>query len=434
MKKIIKKSIVFLLIFLAYLTLKRYKPKVIGITGSVGKTSTKDAIFTALSSCVHARKNQKSFNSDIGVPLTILGIPNAWDNPIKWIKYLSLALWGLIYNPKYPEWLVLEVGVDRPGDMKRTASWIKFDVVAVTAFPLVAPHVEFFTSPEALLIEESSLVNYLKPNGIAILNADDERALNIKNKIKNVSFTFGFNKGVDVLASNFQMVYKIENGLEKPEGIAFKVEMEGNTIPIVLKNILGKQLVYPILSALTIIKALNLPILKATEAIQKHNNPPGRMSLLRGKNDSLIIDDGYNASPSAVEKAINTLFEIKGNFKKVAILGDMRELGKYAVVEHKKIGELVAQKGIDILITCGMLGEYIAESALASGMKTDQVFIYKNSLEACEPAKEFLNPNTIYLIKGSQGIRMEKITKELLHESLDSKECLVRQDKDWEVR
>src|SRR5579863_1665420 len=114
MKKLFKKTVTYILRIESKLVLRKYKPKVIAITGSVGKTSTKDAVYAVLSKVAHVRKSEKSYNSEIGLPLTILGIPNGWNNPFVWLQNIFQSLWLLVSTHKYPEWLVLEVGVGKP--------------------------------------------------------------------------------------------------------------------------------------------------------------------------------------------------------------------------------------------------------------------------------------------------------------------------------
>ena len=150
MKSTFKKIVSLIIRFEAILIIKKYKPKIISVTGSVGKTSTKDAIFAVMSSTFSVRKSEKSFNSDIGIPLTILGCPNAWFNPIKWLGNILRGLEIIIFNSNYPKWLILEVGADRPGDIKSVSKWLKSDIVVLTAFAKVPVHIEFFKDREAV--------------------------------------------------------------------------------------------------------------------------------------------------------------------------------------------------------------------------------------------------------------------------------------------
>lgn len=124
---------------------RKYKPRIVAVTGSVGKTSTKDAIFAVLADNQHVRKSDKSFNSEIGLPLTILGCPNAWNNPLRWLQNIFDGFLLLVLPSRYPAWLVLEVGADRPGDISGVAKWLPVDVAVITRLPEVPVHVEFLT-------------------------------------------------------------------------------------------------------------------------------------------------------------------------------------------------------------------------------------------------------------------------------------------------
>jgi len=185
MKTTFKKIISYILKIESRFVLWKYKPKVIAITGSVGKTSTKDAVYGIISKISYVRKSEKSYNSEIGLPLIILGCPNGWNNPYVWLKNILKGLWLFIWPHKYPEWLVLEVGVGKPGDMRQTASWFKTDAVIITAIGETPVHIEFFNSRDHLVKEKSGLIKTLKKDGLLILNADDKTVLELKTKSKN---------------------------------------------------------------------------------------------------------------------------------------------------------------------------------------------------------------------------------------------------------
>ena len=170
MKQILKKIVIGILTLEAKLVLKRYKPKIIAVTGSVGKTSTKDAIYTALCEPFSIRKNQKSFNSEIGVPLTVLGLENAWGNPLLWVGNILKGVWMCVWPQTYPKWLVLEIGADHPGDIKSITKWVIPDIAVVTRIPNVPVHVEYFKDAEALLEEKSELLKAMKPDGVAAVS------------------------------------------------------------------------------------------------------------------------------------------------------------------------------------------------------------------------------------------------------------------------
>ena len=166
MKSFLKTIITSILTVEARLVLWKYKPKIVAVTGSVGKTSTKDAIYTILKHHGIVRKSQKSFNSEIGIPLTILNCDNGWSNPFIWSKNIIEGLLLLLLPNKYPEILVLEVGADRPGDIKKVSQWLKPDVVVFTAIGKTPVHVEYFSSTDELVSEKANLVRALKPDGV----------------------------------------------------------------------------------------------------------------------------------------------------------------------------------------------------------------------------------------------------------------------------
>lgn len=143
-KKVSKKVVTAILQFEAQLVLKKYKPNIVAVTGSVGKTSTKDAIFSVLSTSFFTRKSDKSFNNELGVPLTILGLQTAASDPSGWIRNIFDGLALILLTHKYPRWLVVEVGADRPGDIRAIASWLRPDIAVVTRLSDVPVHVEFF--------------------------------------------------------------------------------------------------------------------------------------------------------------------------------------------------------------------------------------------------------------------------------------------------
>jgi UDP-N-acetylmuramoyl-tripeptide--D-alanyl-D-alanine ligase len=196
-KQILKKIVIHIITLEAKLVLKKFRPQVIAVTGSVGKTSTKDAVFSSLSKHIHIRKNQKSFNSEIGVPLTILGLDNGYSDFSKW--FLNIVEGALaVFKKEYPEILVLEFGVDRPGDMQGLVNWIPIDIAIFTVFPNVPVHVEYFNSPKEVIEEKKKMLKGVKENGYVILNADDAKVLAIKEESKRKVITFGIENDSDI--------------------------------------------------------------------------------------------------------------------------------------------------------------------------------------------------------------------------------------------
>lgn len=426
LKQLLKKIIILLITLEAKLVLRKYKPRIIAVTGSVGKTGTKDAIFSVLASSFYIRKSEKSFNSEIGIPLTILGCPNAWSNIPKWIRNIFEGLALIILKNHYPKWLVLEVGADRPGDIEKTARWIKPDIVLLTRFPDVPVHVEFFSSPDALIEEKLHLVKALKRDGALIVNADDEKMKSIKTAPKHQMLSFGFGRHADVIASNIS--YPREGGDVK--GMSFRVDYDGKSMPVSVKGYIGKQHIYSFIAALAVGIREHISVLTMVGALEAHVPPPGRMRLIEGMNNSVIIDDSYNSSPIATNEALKTLFELQIRGKKIAVLGDMLELGTYSSEAHRKIGGQVALSS-DVLITVGIRSRDIARGAHKAKMYKRNIIECNDADEAGERARERIGEGDVVLVKGSQSMRMEKVVERIMAKPDRKKELLVRQDDEW---
>lgn len=434
MKTSFKKIIALILKTESQLVLSKYKPKIIAITGSVGKTSTKDAVYAVLSKVSYVRKSEKSFNSEIGLPLTVLGIENGWNNPLIWIANIFKGLWLFLWPHKYPKWLVLEVGVGKPDDMKKTAAWLRTDAVIITAIGDMPPHIEFFTSHKHLVEEKSQLIRTLKPDGLLVLNADDEISTVMKTKSKHRSITYGFKEGADILGSGDSISYD-DKGI--PKGIVFRADENGKSLPVVIEGVFGRNHVYASLAALALASGLKLNMLEAVDSLKSYDVPPGRMRLLKGINKTLLIDDTYNSSPFACEFALKTLGEIKNQERKIAVLGDMLELGKHTFEAHKNIGA-IAKENSDVLVVVGSRAQGIKEGALEAGMNQENppdgragIFEFLDSREAANFMKTFVRKGDLVLIKGSQGMRMERISAALLSDQKNKEKLLVRQDEEW---
>lgn len=412
MKSIFKTLVIDILIFESKLILKKYKPTIIAVTGSVGKTSTKDAIYTALTGSCHIRKSDKSFNSEIGVPLTILGVQNAWNDPFLWMRNIFAGIELIIFKTDYPKCLVLEIGADHAGDIQKIGKWLKPDIAVITKVGEVPVHVEFFKSPEDVLREKLFLAKALKADGTLIVSADDHRLVEASKDFKQKVMTFGVNNQATISASNIEM--------DINKGVSFNLNFEGKSCLINLNGVLGIQQVYPLIAAVAVGIARGISIEKITEAFKKHVAPRGRMNIIAGINGSYLIDDTYNSSPDALHEALKTLGTIQSTGKKIAVLGDMMELGKFSADEHKKAGEL-AMKSCDILVTVGPRAKLMNENSVH----------FDTSFEAGEYVEGIIGQGDIVLVKGSQSIRLERASKILLAEPERSGELLVRQEAEW---
>ncbi|MDP4020528.1 MAG: UDP-N-acetylmuramoyl-tripeptide--D-alanyl-D-alanine ligase [Candidatus Adlerbacteria bacterium] len=439
MKSIFKKAIVALLTLESRAVLRKYHPKVVAVTGSVGKTATKDAVYQVLSTRAHTRKSEKSFNSELGVPLTIIGAPNAWYNPFGWARNLFDGLFLILFKTRYPEWLVLEVGADRPGDISSIAKWLTVDVAVITRLPEVPVHVEFFSSPEAVVEEKASLVGALKKDGALVLYGGDHEVQKLKDRAgERRVITFGLNAEADVRAEDVALLF--EEGKDPPAGgwplgMQAKLVTGGVAVPIEVVGAAGAHALLPALAAAAVGVVLDKKIEDITKALESYDPPPGRMHLVRGIKDTTIIDDTYNSSPAAVTAALDALKEVgtHAGTRKVAVLGDMLELGRHSAVEHKKVGAHAAE-ACDLLLTVGFRARDIAEGALDAGMPDKAILQYEDARRAVRELKNMLKQKDVVLVKGSQSIRMERVVEDIMLEPERAGELLVRQDPEWKKR
>jgi UDP-N-acetylmuramoyl-tripeptide--D-alanyl-D-alanine ligase len=364
------------------LTVKKYKPGIIGITGNVGKTSTKEMIFSVLKSERRVRCPSKSFNNEIGLPLAILG---EWENTGRFFFWLSV-LWRSIYqllikNKSYPDLLVLEYGIDKPGDMSYLLEIAKPSVGVFTAMSDIPVHVEFFSGPEAVFREKSKLITHLPATGFAVLNADNDLILSLCSQMRAHTVTFGFSEKADVRITNFENKLDIKTG-----GISFKLNYGGSLVPVRLEGVFGKGMAYSAAASAAVGLIFGINLIKIAESLANYQPPSGRMRFIKGIRESIIIDDTYNASPLAMKEALDVLSNLKAK-RKIAVLGDMLELGKYTFEGHEMIGRLAA-KIVDVLFTIGIRGKLIAESARRAGLRTDQIFHFESINELSRVLQE----------------------------------------------
>lgn len=429
MKSFIRNIVTKIIETEARLVLRKYHPKIIAVTGSVGKTGTKDAVFAVLGDLLVARKSAKSFNSEIGLPLTILGCDNAWSDPLLWLRNIGTGLVLLIARVHYPKWLVLEIGADKPGDIARATSWVKPDIAIITCFGDVPVHVEAFKSPDELFEEKGNLAKALRPSGMLILNADDARVLALREKTKSKTITYGINEGVMFRATNIHIEYE-----EKiPVGMTFKLEYDGNVFPVSMRGVLGTQSVYSALAAFAAGVYLKLNIVDMIGKLSAHQSSPGRMRLIPAIKGAMIIDDTYNSSPVAAIAAVRALKNIETKGKRIAVLGDMLELGKFTMDEHRKLGAL-AGSFADMILAVGPRAKYIVEGAIESDMNEKNVVEFEESRLAGKYLETILHPGDVVLVKGSQGMRMERAVEEIMQNPENASRLLVRQDEEWKRR
>jgi len=412
--------------FLAKLTLKRYNPGIVGITGNIGKTSAKEAVGVVLSHTRRVRASSKNFNNELGLPLSILGDWETTEGIFFWIKVFLKSIYQLIVkDKKYPEIIVLEYGVDRVGDMKYLLEVARPHIGVFTAMGDEMPvHIEFFSGIEAIVKEKSRLIQQLPTTGFAILNADDARVMSTREYTHANVITFGFSEKANVHISAFSSYVSEDGG-----GVTFKLTYGGSVVPIRIEGGLGRAPAYAAaIGAITgLVFGMNL--VKIAEALSHYVPPNGRQRMIRGVRHSIIIDDTYNASPSATKEALVTLKSLDAK-RKIAVLGDMLELGKHTFDEHQAIGHLIPES-TDLLFTVGIRAKIIAEIAEKIGFSKKKIFVFTNIHEAAMQLQQKVLRGDLILVKGSQGVRMERIVKEIMAEPLQAKKCLVRQSRSW---
>ncbi len=433
MRKLFKKILQKFLYLCARRVLILEKPEVIGITGSVGKTSTKEAIYAVLSKKYSVWRNQKNYNNEIGLPLTILGLPSGGRSIAVWLLIICQAfVRALVGIKNYPKILVLEMGADHPGDMKYLTKLAPCQIGVVTT---VAPvHLEFFKTLENISKEKGEMVRQLNKRGLAVLNADNPYTRKMAATTNAAVLTFGFNEGADVRASEMDISYQLsEDGQRWPAGLSFKVAFKGSTVPMMLPKVLAKHLVPAALAAIAVGLHYGLHLVEIGNALRDWEPPKGRMHLLPGANNTLLIDDTYNASPDSTVAALHFLLEIKptDGARKWAVLGDLLELGDYTQVGHEQVAQAIVDDKIDYLLTVGNLAKIISEQARNLGRAEEYNQHFAKQVELLEFLQSRWQPGDVILVKGSQGARMEKIVKALLANPDQAQEMLVRQEKPW---
>lgn len=413
--------------------MKKFTGKVIAVTGTAGKTSTKDAIFAVLNTQFKVKRNEKSMNSDFGLLLTILDIPSGFSSALTWFWLLIKAAFNSLFKD-HSEILLLEYGVDKPGDMDFLTSVARPDVAIMTN--IYPGHLDSgqFENVEGIFSEKSKLAYALKPNGKLILNTDNSFLYDFeKNWKKKGVITFGKNEEAD---------YLISSAKTSLDGVNFMITHHDIKMHVSAPIVGGYQC-YVLTPAIICADLFAIPLQNALNTLTKFRLPPGRMNVIEGVNGSTILDGSYNASPEVVKESLKALHDVakeadsvlkKGDkpHRRIAVLGNMNELGDDAKTLHELVGAEVKDSA-DVLITVGGNAKLIGEIALGKGMDEKSVFYFNTSVEAAEFFKKKIEEGDIILVKGSQNnVRLEKFVKEIMARPEDAKKLLVRQEKVWE--
>lgn len=417
---------------LARLTVWRYRPGIIGVTGSAGKTSAKLAIKAVLSQGRTVRASPGNLNSDFGVILAILGdweerdlalvtraTPEGARRAEKlwfWIRVIAVSSWRIVVRtPDYPEILVLEYGADRPGDVKYLLTIARPNVSIITAIGDVPVHVEYYTGPEEVAREKGRLIEFLPVGGFAILNGDDPVVRNLQSRTRARVITYGFERGEEVRMVRFEHKMRRDG---TPDGISFKLEYGSGIVPVRIPHVFGRTHAYAAAAAAAVGVVFGMNLVAISEALSHYKPADSRMQLVRGIRSSYVIDDAYNASPIAMRFALETLYDLPAK-RRIAVLGDMLELGRHSDDAHARVGRFTA-KTADVLFAIGPRAKGLAEAARMEGMKRGNIFIFDSAETAKMAVRDFIKTDDLVLVKGSHSMRLDKIVEEIRDRAVPS--------------
>jgi UDP-N-acetylmuramoyl-tripeptide--D-alanyl-D-alanine ligase len=353
---------------------RRYHPRVIGITGSVGKTTTKELVAAVLARRYTTLRSRDSYNNEIGLPLTLLQL-----------------------RPRH-ERVVLEMGMYDVGEISQLARIAQPDVGVVTNVGPV--HLERAGSMERIAQAKAELVEALPADGAAILNYDDPLVRAMRERTQARVVTYGLSPKADLWASGIQGM-----GLE---GIRFRLHVQDEVIHLRVP-LLGRHSVHTVLRAAAVGVVEGESWQEIVEGLQG-GTPQLRLVAVDGINGAMILDDTYNASPQSTLAALNLLDELDG--RKIAVLGDMRELGSYEEKGHRMVGLRVIDS-VDILVTVGELGRIIAEEARRWGFPEASTYMLDDDVETIELLERIIEPDDIVLVKGSRALHLEDVVMAL---------------------
>ena len=387
--------------------------KLIAVVGSVGKTSVKSATATVLAEKFTVRHSRGNLNTTLSAPLEILGVdgPKNAKSPLAWLKVFADAHTS-IKNPDAPDIIIQECGIDRPGEMSIFTKYMQPDLAIITS---VAPeHMEFFKTMDAVAREELSVSQAAKKTIFNLHDIDKK----YHGLIAGNRMSYG-----DQTADVFLKINKITNN-----GCTARLQFSEKTSRMVTISVLGEHNIRSITGAAAAGLACGMDIQEVAASLAKIQPVSGRMNILHGIRGCTLLDDTYNASPIAMEHSLKTLYSLEAKHK-IAVLGDMNELGDISETEHKKIGKLCDPKQLGLIITVGNLSKtYLAPAAEKNGCK---VISFQSAPEVGEFLKNSDIKDATILFKGSQGgIYLEEAIKPLLKNSADSQK-LVRQSDAW---
>ncbi len=354
---------------------RTFNVRSVAITGSVGKTTTKEMVASVLGSKFCVLKNEGNFNNEIGVPFTIFQL-----------------------NDEH-QILVQEVGMRLPGEIAELANIVHPEIGVITNIGL--SHIERLETQDAIADAKGELAEALPIDGIAVLNADDKYFERLKNKSAAQVISYGRASG-DVRAENVTID---ADGCASFTGIIGGVRFDVH-LPLP-----GDHMVTNALAAISVGLCFGMTAGEIASALESMTASDKRANVVETAGGYRIIDDTYNASPASMDAALRTLASMDAQ-RRIAVLGDMLELGDFAGTTHRAVGKVAAESGISVLVTVGDLGQAIATGAHTSGF-TGEIVQVKTSDDAAELLKTRVQSGDLVLVKGSRGMKMEKVVEAL---------------------
>lgn len=399
---------------LASRILKKYHPRIVAITGSTGKTSTKEAILVVLKKSSEDNRvigTQGNLNTEFGVTATIIrpgftGTESGRDVKltIKDLWRLTLyAIKSLLVKVNYPRVLVLELAADRPNDIKYFMSFIAPEVSVLTNIGDV--HLEFFGSKSELVEEKSLIVAKVKPKGLVVLNKEDDFSKLISHKTTAKKILVSTESEANIYAQDIAFGGK---------GMHFTL-INNNQVVQVDLPVFGYQFIYSALFAIAVADYFGIAKNVAAQRLKGLILPKSRFEIIK-LGDTVVVDDTYNANPTSTVAALKSLARIGVNRKKIAILGDMRELGSAHQKGHQTVGECAARV-VDRLYVVGEGGRLIKAAAIESGLPVDRANDF-----SLDDISAILQDNGVVLVKGSKSVKMDKIV-ELIKDKFYERYC-----------
>lgn len=426
---VFKKISIKCMVYFAKIVLKKQKPQIIGITGSMGKTLTKDVIAHLLKNEFAIRYTDNDKSTEMDLVLTILGIKSINKSFMGVIKIYKAFIKEFI-SKNYPKILILEYSINNYNDMNSLIKIAKPNIAIITNISY--DNCEFFDNINEIAIERLKLIRAVVCNdnneicGV-VLNGDDNNVMKGKKDLICPIYIYSTKKKTTFYSTGIHLNFH-DNVLN---GISFKVNYNENSVPIRLSNIIDIHQIYPILAAITVASMYKMNMIDIAQKLQLYKPPVSRMTYLDGINESMIIDDTYNASVESVELSIDSLSSIKA-VRKIVIIGDILELGDISVKSHEKIVKKIISKKIDFVILVGNKFNIYIDILLEKDFILDENLFFCNSpMQAKRIIYKNIMKDDLILVKGSQNMRMEKIVEGIVSKNVNLKESVCRQSNFW---